>query len=125
MKNSVFGVTKACQMTHLTEKTMKVTGRRDGVGMLLTKFHIYSLFTISHCAKSTQNCHKQKECSFSFQNSMGFVYFFFTIVWWLSFFVNYYPPLPEILGRTGEKAIMILGTQGVNITQQMFQCYHL
>ena len=81
MKNSVFGVTKTCQMTHLTKMTMKETGRREGVGMLLTKFHIYSLITTSHCAKYTQNYHKRKECSFSFQNSMGFAYFFFTTVW--------------------------------------------
>ena len=48
---SVFGVTKTCQMTLLTKMTMKETSRREGVGMLLTKFHIYSLFTTSHCAK--------------------------------------------------------------------------
>ena len=65
----------------LDEKmTMKETGRREGVGMLLTKFHIYSLITTSHCPKYTQNYHKWKECSFSFQNSMGFAYFF-TTVW--------------------------------------------
>ena len=40
-----------CQMTHLTKMTVKETCRKDGVGMLLTKFHIYSLFTTSHCAK--------------------------------------------------------------------------
>ena len=57
--------------------TMKETGRREGVGMLLTKFHIYSLFTSSHCAKYAQNYHKQKEGSFSFQNSMGSIYFFY------------------------------------------------
>ena len=80
MKNSMFGVTKTCQMTHLTKMTMKETGHREGVGMLLTKFHIYSLITTPHCPKYTQNYHKQKECSFSFQNSMGFAYFF-TTVW--------------------------------------------
>ena len=42
---------KTCQMTHLTKMKMKERSRRDGVGMLLTKFHIYSLFTTSHCAK--------------------------------------------------------------------------
>ena len=57
--------------------TMKEMGHREGVGMLLTKFHIYSIFTTSHCAKYPQNYHKRKECSFSFQNSIGFVYFFF------------------------------------------------
>ena len=80
MKNSVLGVTKICQMTHLAKMTMKETGRREGVGMLLTKSHIYSLITTSHYAKYTQNYHKQKECSFSFQNSMAFAYFF-TTVW--------------------------------------------
>ena len=55
-------------------------GLQEGMGMLLTKFHIYSLITTFHCAKYTQNYHKQKECSFSFQNSMGFAYFF-TTVW--------------------------------------------
>ena len=76
MKNLEFGVTK----THLTEMTMKETSRREGVGMLLTKFHNYSLFTTSHCAKQTQNYHKWKECSFFFQNRMGFVYVLI-IVW--------------------------------------------
>ena len=38
---------KTSQMTHLTKRTMKRTIRREGVGMLLTIFHIYSLFTIS------------------------------------------------------------------------------
>ena len=75
MKNSVFGETKTCQMTPLTKMTMKETGRREGVGMLLTKFHIYSLITTSHCAKYTQNFCKRKECSFPFQNSRGFAYF--------------------------------------------------
>ena len=79
MKNLVFVVTKTCQMTHLTKMT-KETSRGEGVGMLLTKFHIYSLFTTSHCAKQTQYCHKWKEYSFSFQNSAGFVYVL-TIVW--------------------------------------------
>ena len=77
MKNSEFGVKKTCQMTHLTKMTMKETGRREGVGMLLTEFHIYSLITTSHCAKYTQNFCKRKECSFPFQNSMGFAYFFY------------------------------------------------
>ena len=80
MKNLVFGVKKTCQMTHLTNMTMKEASCREGLVMLLTKFHIYSLFTTSHCAKQTQNYHKWKECSFSFQNSMGFVYVL-TIVW--------------------------------------------
>ena len=74
------GVTKTCQITHFMKMTMKETGRREGVGMLLTKFHIYSLITTSHCAKYTQNYHKRKERLFSFQNSMGFAYFF-TTVW--------------------------------------------
>ena len=51
-----------------------------GVVMLLTKFHIYSLFTTSHRAKQTQNYRKWKKCLFSFQNSMSFVYVL-TIVW--------------------------------------------
>ena len=55
MKKLVFGVTKTCQMTHLTKMTMEETSRRDGVGMLLTKFHIYSLFTTSYSAKYIQN----------------------------------------------------------------------
>ena len=76
----MFDVTKTCQMTHLTKMTMKETGRREGVGMLLTKCHIYSLITTSHCPEYTQNYHKRKECSFSFQNTMGFAYFF-TTVW--------------------------------------------
>ena len=80
MKNLVFSVTKTCQMTHLTKMTMKEMSHRGGVDMLLTKFHFYSLFTMSHCAKHTQNYHKWKECSFSFQNSKGFVYVL-TIVW--------------------------------------------
>ena len=80
MKNLVFGVTKLCEMTRLTKMTRKETSRREGVGMLFTKFHIYSLFTTSYCAKYTQNYHKWKECSFSFQNSMSFVYFV-TMVW--------------------------------------------
>ena len=60
MKNLVFGVTKTCQMTHLTKMAMKEMSRREGVGMLLTKFHIYSLFTTSQFAKQTQNYHKWK-----------------------------------------------------------------
>ena len=80
MKNLVFGVTKTCQMTHLTKISMMEMSCREGLVMLLTKFHIYSFFTTSHCAKPTQNYHKWKECSFSSQNSMGFVYIL-TIVW--------------------------------------------
>ena len=53
MEDKEFGAwcEKTCHMTHLTKMTVKETSRRDGVGMLLAKFHIYSLFTTSHCAK--------------------------------------------------------------------------
>ena len=60
MKNLVFGVTKTCQVTHLTKMSMMETSCREGLVMLLTKFHIYSLFTTSHCAKQIQNYHKWK-----------------------------------------------------------------
>ena len=79
MQNLVFDVTKTCQITHLTKMTMKDTSRREGVGMLMTKFHIYSLFTTSHVLKKLRTIIYGK-CSFSVQNSMGFVHVL-TIVW--------------------------------------------
>ena len=92
LKNLVLGATKTCPITHLTMKEMSF---REGVVMLVTKSHCYGLFTTSHCAKEAQNYEKWKKCSFSFQNSMSFVYFF-AIVWSLYFFVNCYTPWPEI-----------------------------
>ena len=35
----------------LDKDDVKETGRRERMEMLLTKSHIYSLFTTSHCAK--------------------------------------------------------------------------
>ena len=46
MNNLELGATKTCQMTHLRKMKMKETSCREGVGMLLTKSHIYSLFTV-------------------------------------------------------------------------------
>ena len=39
---------KTCQMIHLTKMTMKEMSCREGLSILLTKFHIYSLLTTSH-----------------------------------------------------------------------------
>ena len=38
-----------------------------GVGMLLTKFHIYSLFTTSHCAKQLRTIVSGKSVHFPFR----------------------------------------------------------
>ena len=114
MNNLVFGVTRTCQMTHLTKMSMKETSRREGVGMLLTKFHIYSLFTTSHCAKQTQNHHEWKKCSFSFQNSIGLVYFLAIVLVAIIFELIITLHDQKSFGKMGEKAVTILGTQGVN-----------
>ena len=63
----------------LDEDDNEGDGSQRGDGYVVDKISYLQLKT-SHCAKYTQNYHKQKERSFSFQNSMGFACFF-TTVW--------------------------------------------
>ena len=102
---------KTCQMTHLTKMTMKETSRRQGVGMLLTKCYIYSLFTASHCDK-LRTIINGKSAHFPFK-IVRVLYTFLQQFGRYNFWLIITLHDQKSLCKMGEKAFIMLGTQGI------------